>query len=283
MNRILILGASGYIGQALYKELSGYFDLHGTYKTARAQFKDNQVMHVYDAAQDDLGVLLENIKPTLIISSLRGGFTDQLKAHQVVIDYAKANSCLVYVLSSVNVFDASKRYVAYEHDMPIAQSDYGKFKIALEKLMLQLPKDSYGILRLPMVVGVNAPRIEQLKQAHKHKAAYEVYPNLIISAISENRLSRQIHYIVNQRLTGIFHLTSQDVMHHSDFYAEVSDKLGLEQVIYKHNYTSNQDQYLAILPKYKELPEQFRFTMNDLINEITLKEEIVTLKENLLP
>ena len=283
MNRILILGASGFIGAALYKELSGYFDLHGTYSTPTPELQENQVMHRYHVQTDSLDDLLSRLKPTIVISSLRGDFKMQLKAHEELIAYSKENPCLIYLLSTASVFDGNMGYVAYEDDMPIAQSKYGKFKVALEKSFLNLPKDSYAIIRLPMVVGVNAPRIVQLKQAHKHRAAFEVYPNVIISAISANRVSRQLHYIINQRLTGIFHLASEDIMHHSDFFNEVSQKLGLENVNYAHNYTSNQDQYLAILPKINKLPKQFRFTLSDLINEITLKEEIVTLKENLLP
>ena len=39
-NTILILGASGFIGNVLYKELLSYFDVYGTY-CQNTDFKDN--------------------------------------------------------------------------------------------------------------------------------------------------------------------------------------------------------------------------------------------------
>lgn len=265
----------------MYKELSGYFDLHGTYATPTPALEENQVMHHFNVNQGNLGELLAEIEPTIVISSLRGDFAAQTQAHNDLITYAATTGCLIYLLSTVNVFDAKKQFVSYELDLPRAESDYGKFKIGLEKVVSVLPKGQFGILRLPMVLGLNSTRIVQLIESYKHKAAYEVYPNLIISAISDQRLARQIHYIVNQRLSGIYHLSSKDVMHHGDLIIEISEKLGLEGMVYKQNYRSNTDEYLAILAKKNRLPKQFRFTMNELINEITLKEEIVTLKTNL--
>ncbi len=283
MNRILILGASGFIGNWLYKELSGYFDLHGTYCTPTDFYKENQVMHYFDVTHGNLGTLLNTLKPTVVISSLRGDFEAQLQAHNDLIAYSAITNCMVYYLSTVNVFDAKKQFVSYEYDTPMAATDYGRFKLTVEKSLQTLPAKNLGILRLPLVVGVNAPRIVQLKQAHKNKAAFEVYPNLIISATTASRVAQQVHYMVNQRLSGVYHLASQDLMHHNDFFNEIAHKLGLSQIIFKQNYESNTDQYLAILPKENTLPKQFSFKLSELINEITLKEEIVTLKENLLP
>ena len=49
--RILILGASGFLGNAIYKELLSYFDVSGTYYSSGDQFDDNQVFHQYSLIQ----------------------------------------------------------------------------------------------------------------------------------------------------------------------------------------------------------------------------------------
>ncbi|MEP2935666.1 MAG: sugar nucleotide-binding protein [Gilvibacter sp.] len=282
MNKILILGASGFIGSALYKELTPYFDVYGTYHTATPDLAQNQVMYSYDVTDDSLLVLLQKVQPNHVVVSLRGHFPDQLKALSELCTYAQKNNTRIYYLSSVNVFDGTSKYASYEEDPLLAQSLYGKFKVAAEKLLhSRLPKQQYAILRLPMVIGVNAPRIRQLKNAAKQRASYEVYPNLIISCTTEDRIARQVHYIVNQELSGIFHLCSKDVIHHSDLFEEIAQKLGLTQIVFKTIYESNENAYLAILPTKGKLPKQFNCKVQQIIQEVTLKEEIVTLKENL--
>jgi dTDP-4-dehydrorhamnose reductase len=280
-NRVLILGASGFIGNALYKELTPYFDVYGTYYTSTSALEQNQVMFSYDVSKDSLTPILNKVAPTHVIVSLRGSFPDQLKTLSELCTYAQKNKTRVYFLSSVNVFDAKYKFASYEKDTPLAQSLYGKFKIAAEKLIYsRLPDNQFAILRLPLVIGVNAPRINKLKAAAKSQTSYEVYPNLIISCTTEDRIARIVHYIVNQKLSGIYHLCSKNVIHHSDLFSEIAQKLGLEDIVFKNIYERNHDQYLAILPTKGKLPKQFECSVNKIIQEVTLKEEIVTLKEN---
>ncbi|NNK75957.1 MAG: NAD-dependent epimerase/dehydratase family protein, partial [Maribacter sp.] len=104
--KILILGASGFIGNALYKELCSYFDTYGTYNSARRSFEDNQQFFKYDMEEDDIFQLLRKIKPQIIISALRGNFASQIIAHQHLIEYISENDCKLVFISSANVFDA---------------------------------------------------------------------------------------------------------------------------------------------------------------------------------
>ncbi|MCH2489123.1 MAG: sugar nucleotide-binding protein [Flavobacteriales bacterium] len=277
-NTILILGASGFIGNVLYKELLSYFDVYGTY-CQNTDFKDNQVFYQYDVTNDDLYSILEDVRPNYIISALRGDFQAQLKAHETALAYVMTNEmCKLLFLSSVNVFDGRFRFPSFEKDLPIAESEYGKFKLSVEKMFVEIPSEKYAILRLPMVLGVTSPRIIQLQQAIKHKASFEVYPNLIISVTTVDKIAQQLHYIINQDLSGIFHLSSDDMVHHEDFFKEITAKLGDHTPIFKNAYRSNDDNYLAILPKQNKLPQPYRISVAEVIEDCTLKEEISTFK-----
>ncbi len=64
--KILILGASGFIGNALYKELCSYFDTYGTYNSARRSFEGNQQFFKYDMEEDDIFQLLKMNPKTLL-------------------------------------------------------------------------------------------------------------------------------------------------------------------------------------------------------------------------
>jgi dTDP-4-dehydrorhamnose reductase len=130
-----------------------------------------------------------------------------------------------------------------------------------------------------MVLGVNSPKIVQLKEASKYNAEFEIFPNLVVSATTINKIAQQIHYIINKNLEGIFHLSSNDMIHHSELFYEITDKLGLKNVIFKKIYSSNKDSYLAILPKQNLLPKNYQITLNEIIDDCVLQEAIDSVKE----
>ena len=103
------------------------------------------------------------------------------------------------------------------------------------------------------------------KQIWKNEAI-EVFPNLIINVTNDDRLTQQIHYLVNRNKRGIFHLGSQDLVHHEDFVKEVVDRIGSFNPIYKRVYTTNQERYLAVLPKKNLLPKNLRIDCQEIID-----------------
>lgn len=278
-NTILILGASGFIGNALYKELLSYFDVYGTYCRKNKFYSENHVFFQYCVEEDNLLKILEEVKPNIIISALRGDFKNQLKAHRQLCTYLEENhnSSLLY-MSSASVFDGKFRLPSYENDKPFSETEYGKFKISVEKIFFDNVPAQTAILRLPMVLGVHSPRIVQLRQAIKNNAVFEVSPNLIISVTTANKIAQQVHYIINKKLTGIYHLSSKDMTHHEDLFQEIASKIGDKIPIFKSVFRRNEDTYLAILPKKNKLPETYSISVADVIEESTLNEEISTYK-----
>lgn len=263
--RIVILGASGFIGNAIYKELCSYFKTFGSYFTHSNFYKKNQQFFHYDHEKDDIYEILEALRPNVIISALRGNFASQILAHQHIIEYAKENKCRIIYLSSANVFDAYSKYPSYEKDKTLSESVYGRFKIKIENALMRLPKKKWAIIRMPMVFGTNSPRIEELKLHIKEKTAIEVFPNLVMNVTTEDKLTQQLHYIINRKKTGIFHLGSTDLVHHDDFIKDIINSLGDYNPVYKHVYTTNEERYLAVLPKHNLLPKNLQIESPDVI------------------
>ncbi|OBX21204.1 MULTISPECIES: sugar nucleotide-binding protein [Bizionia] len=269
-HRILILGASGFIGNALYKELCSYFKTFGTYRTSKREFEKNQHFFQYDVEEDDVFEILEIVKPTIIISALRGDFNAQVIAHSHIAQYLQMHKSKLLFLSSANVFDSYSKYPSYESDKTLSDSVYGHFKIKIENMLLRLPKRQVAIIRLPMVFGNQSPRITEIKEFIKNKEAIEVFPNLIMNIATDVKLTQQIHYIINRNKSGVFHIGSTDLVHHDEYILEIINSLGFENVLLKNVYTTNDDRYLAVLPKYNLLPKHLQFTSKDFISEIEI-------------
>lgn len=129
-----------------------------------------------------LQILLQSLKPDLIISALRGNFEAQIYAHFDAINYVIAHDCKLIFLSSANVFDAFTNFPSYEYDKTLSLSVYGRFKIKIENALLRLPNEKYVIARLPMVFGTKSPRVEELRNKHEYNEPIEVFPKVITNA-----------------------------------------------------------------------------------------------------
>lgn len=277
--RILILGGSGFIGNALYKELLSYFEVNCTYYMQQGAFSENHVFHKFCAEEDSMFLLLNKIKPTTIISAMAGNSSSHFAAHQDIVNYALLNeACSVLYISSSEVFDGKFRHPSYENDLTISETDSGKFKISIEKLLLDKIPTQTAILRLPGVLGINSPQIINLRQCIRHQAAFEVFPNLVITTTTINKVCQQIHYIINQSLYGIYHLASSDMVHHEDLFREIASKIGDKMPIFKNVFSSNEVSYNAIISKENKLPNFLQISVSQVIEESSLNEEIISIR-----
>lgn len=270
-HKILILGASGFLGSAIYKELCPYFKTFGTYNVSNKNFEKNNHYFQYNYEEDDIYEILDIVNPTIIISALRGDFSKQVLIHHHLCEYVFSNKIKILFLSSANVFDAYSKYPSYEEDKTYSNSIYGHFKIKIENMLLRLPKKQVAILRLPMVFGTQSPRIQELIQRYKDNEPIEIFPNLIMNATTDTKLTQQVHYIINRKKSGVFHLGSQDLVHHDDFIKEIISALAFKnQPIYKQVYTTNDERYLAVLPKFNKLPKHLQLHSQDILTELKI-------------
>ncbi len=269
MKRILILGASGFIGNTLYKELNSYYDTFGTYFTKKGFGQNHHFFH-FDMEKGGLERIIKEVKPKLIISALRGPFEGLIEIHEFLINLIDRSNCRLFFLSSANVFDTFEHFPSYEYDKTLSQSIFGRFKIKIENDLLRLPPAKFVLARLPMVFGNHSPRIQELDQAMNTNQPIEVFPNTIINVNNDIKLSQQIHYIINQQLTGIFHLGSIDLIHHFDFIKLMIQKRYQRKAVYKQVYTTNQMRYLAVLAKENILPNNLLFSYSEILDDLAL-------------
>ena len=217
-----------------------------------------------------LETIIKEVKPKLIISTLRGPFEVLIETHQFLIKLIDHSNCRIIFLSSANVFDTFEHFPSYEYDKTLSDSIYGRFKIKIENQLLRLPPSKFVLVRLPIVFGNHSPRIQELDNAVIKNEPIEVFPNTIINVNNDIKLSQQIHYIINQQLTGVFHLGSTDLIHHSDFIKLMVRKRYQKRAVYKQVYTTNQMRYLAVLAKENKLPKNLLFSYTEVLDDLTL-------------
>lgn len=277
-HRILVLGGSGFIGKTIYKELRSYFEIYCTYHSQVDAFVENSVFIPFNVENDSILELLEEINPNIIISAIDGEYKKRYHAHQKIISYVrKRQDVKLLYFSSHKVFDAIYKFPAYEDDVPMSISAEGKFMISIEKLLLENIPYQCAILRLPILLGFNSPIMYHLRQCIKHCDSFDVYPHLVVSASTISKVAQQVHYIINQGIIGVFHLSSNNLVHHDELFKNITSLIGHKTPIFKSIYTSNEDSYAAILPKWNKLPVNYQINIEEVVESTMLNEEITSL------
>lgn len=265
MNRVLILGGSGFVGQALYKELNPFYNVHATYLSDHKEFDRNQHYHQFDMDREELIPLLDQLKPKFVVSALRGAMSGQLFLHDQLIDWTLKNDSRIIFLSSANVFDRFTNYPSYEYDKTFSESVYGRFKIRIENGLLRMPNSKYVIARIPMIFGAQSQNMKDFRKQILEKEPVEVFPNVVINATYIDKLVQQLHYIINRRRRGVFHLGSNNLIHHSDLYKDIAHAMDVKDVRWKQVYDSNEDRQLSVLPKDNLLPKHLQITIEEVV------------------
>lgn len=267
MERILILGASGTVGSTIFKLLSQEKDLEisGTYFSS-VQKESSSMIRFSVEFPNDIYSILEQIRPDIVISCLRGDFDKQLAVHRNIADYlATGNGKIIYV-STANVFDGSCEKPHYETDTRISDSDYGQFKIECEDLLLNRMGDRAVVLRIPFVWGKNSPRIEAVK-AGCRSGHLEVYTDFYSNHVSDLQIAEIIRWIIREDKNGIFHVGTSDVINYQQFIERLIAAMGMK----KPELTSlKQPGIMAVLSNRADIPDQLKWNSERLIQYLAV-------------
>jgi len=269
MNKILIFGGSGSLGQAIFKELNPFFDVYCTYYSQK-KFKKNKRYFYFDIS-NEFDELLNIIKPNLIISSLKGDFNSQITFHEKAINSCENNRIKLLFISSSNVFDFFTNFPSYENDKTFSNSLFGRVKINIENKILRMKNKNWVILRSAMVFDKGSTRLKNLINDIKQSIPIEIFPNLIININSTDVFAKQIHYIISRKLKGIFHHGSKDLINHDEFIFSIIKNRDLKQVNYKFVYTTNENRYLALFSNTNLFPKHLQFSYEDVLLEMIEK------------
>ncbi|MGG1676990.1 sugar nucleotide-binding protein [Neobacillus sp. NRS-1170] len=268
MQKILILGASGLVGSALIDELKNDFDLFGTYSSKLTSLPNDKQFQLEVQQLDKLKNITYSIKPDIVISCLRGEFDRQLEFHRELAQDLQNTSTRVYYLSTTNVFDGDFSRSHTEIDIPIAESDYGNFKIKCENILKKTLDERVKIIRIPAIWGKDSSRWNLIKESLKNEKEIDVYSNLVCNNLLDVLLAKQLRFIIEKNLNGIFHLGSTDLITHGEFFEQIICKLTNNKNILRYSlYQDTVDtRYFSLISNRNDIPTSFQCTNQDIIS-----------------
>lgn len=262
IKNILILGASGTVGTAIFKLFScdKNFNTVGTYFSA-VQGKTSSFIRFSVEFPNEICSILKHVRPDIIISSLRGDFDKQLITHENIAKYLMANSGRLIYLSTANVFDGNWDQPHYEDDAQISDSDYGQFKMQCENLLRNRMGNRAILLRLPFVWGRSSPRLQEVK-AGCEIGQLGVYTDFFSNHVSDLQIAQTIQWIIYENKDGIFHVGTSDVISYQCFIEQLIAAMGMKwpEFIFQKN-----PGVMAVVSNRKDIPDELKWTTGRLI------------------
>ena len=272
IKNILLLGASGTVGTAVFKLFScnKNFNTVGTYFSA-VQGKTSSFIHFSVEFPNDICSILKQVRPDIVISSLRGDFDKQLITHENIAKYLTANGGRLIYLSTANVFDGSLDQPHYEDDAQISNSDYGQFKIQCEALLQNRMGNRAILLRLPFVWGRNSPRLREVK-AGCEIGKLGVYTDFFGNHVSDMQIAQTIQWIIKENKDGVFHVGTSDVISYQCFIEQLIAAMGMKlpEFIFQKN-----PGVMAVLSNRKDIPDELKWTTRKLIQYLCGKQKTI--------
>ncbi|WP_342558811.1 sugar nucleotide-binding protein [Metasolibacillus sp. FSL K6-0083] len=267
MKKILILGASGLVGKAIAKECLNDFDVYGTYFSTATELAFDKQFQLNVQDGEVIREILQLTKPDIIVSSLRGEFEEQFNFHSLLAKELTSTKSLLYYFSTTNVFDGDLSKHHNENDEPISKSDYGQYKIRCEKMLVESLGNRANIIRIPGIWGKNSPRFNDVKSKIESAMPIQAYSNLQCNFLLDIQLARQMRFIFENELKGIFHLCAVDMMEESEFYEELIHKLTNENINIQYNLYQNVEttHYFGLLSNRDDIPKSMKMTNKEII------------------
>ena len=74
-------------------------------------------------------------------------------------------------------------------------------------------------------------------------------------------LAKQICYIIENDLKGIFHLGSSEVINYYEFVKKIITNLGYKYAKFNEETIPGEKHYQAVLPTIEEFPKEFMFSV----------------------
>lgn len=236
MKRIIVTGASGQLGRALYHLLkeNNEYELFLT-DAISDQVSGISSLDITDQATVD--AYIDEVKPEIIINPAAMTAVDlceseQEKAYQInalgprnlAMAADRTGAKLVHI-STDYVFDGQADIPYTEEDIPNPASVYGKTKQAGEEFVLEFCK-KYFILRTAWLYGEGKNFVRTMLRLSENNSKVRVVSDQFGTPTSALELARVIIFLMETESYGIYHATCEGVTSWYDFAVTIFKEAG---------------------------------------------------------
>ena len=282
--RILVLGASSWLGYLLIQQLSETdVILAGTVFRSEVTFPPTVEIFRTDNAVDSNEEIMQSFKPTVIVNFLRGEDEQGFQLHQKIIEIAKSNDSHYVYASSVLALDGYTNTDLVETLEAKSISPYGIFKANCEKELYN-SVISWCLLRFSSVQGWvphkstrNQVLLEKLANNTEIKVDRGVLQNRILASL----LVEGIVDLMSDRVTGIIHFGATDASEEYDFLRKQAEAFGFNSALV-HLVDTNRNVNLVAIPGkiYDLYGDKYKVTEKETLEGILEIVELKNFKSN---
>ncbi|MHB8600753.1 MAG: SDR family oxidoreductase [Ktedonobacteraceae bacterium] len=231
MQRILLVGSTGYLGRTLMASLQQTVHVVPTHRT-RTHFAGS---HQYDFWTDSIYSLVERHQIDTVIIAANMAY----EAANPNCDFTlfkqrterlirECQQCRVIYISSDGVFDGKRGNYA-ESDIPSPITFYGRNLHYLEEQVKSLCAD-HCIIRPSYLYGYSLsqldPRLSQVRTRLLAEEQLMFFTDMIKSPMEVNQVAKAITLLAYSTYVGIVHVAGE-AMSVYDFYREAMNSLGI--------------------------------------------------------
>ena len=268
MKKIYVVGASGLIGNTLYKKLlKKKLDVIGTY----SKNKQENLIHL-DITESNFKILENiNIDDVIILMSAYSNpnWISQNKEQAKLLNYDNTKRLIDFLspknpkfifMSSVEIFDGEKGNYQ-ENDIANPLNYYGVLKVKIEEYLLNNYRN-YCIVRTGWNVGLNEKSrcVVELTYETLLKPNAKMAKDNFFSLASVEDTAEVISKIIEEDSIKIIHICSDKII----------NRVELANMILKHSKHSKRMNYNECF--FKDIPySEPRGRINDLNNNLSKK------------
>ncbi len=249
--KILIIGASGLVGEELYRQCKKTHQTLGTYNNHKLP----QLMKLDITDKSEVDKLIGNFQPQVVIISAYYADVDGCEKNPALckkinyigvknaVDGAVKNGALPIFFSSDYIFDG-KNGPYQENDKPRPLNIYGRYKLKMEEY-IKKSCDKYLIVRTCNVFGWEKQAknfVIRLVDKLKRKETVSVVFDQFGTPTYAPNLVQALLYLAENKHLGTFHLAGKNTMSRLDFGRLISKVFKLDQTLIKPITTNKLNQ-----------------------------------------
>lgn len=223
--KIVIIGASGFLGTKLFNIFSKSNEVIGTYSKNKrdnlAQLDATNEQEVKDfILKQKPDFVIDTIALTSSVACEKDPVLCELLNYRTaknVVEACKLLDIPMVFFSSTYIFDGEKGDYT-EEDVPIPLNEYGKTKIMAEQELLKYPKSI--IIRVDIMYGFNGKSEKNGVFGGSILSGNEVKlrePDQLRTPVLVEDVARAIMFLVEKNQNGIFHVAGKDKIQMIDF------------------------------------------------------------------